>query len=58
MMHVLVPLDDLVQLQTLPSRVAQLEAAVSSLDRSLTALRGLYSDLLAKVADLDRQLLD
>ena len=51
---VLIPYKDLVQLVEVAKNLEQLEKRLSRTDEQLTALKGLYSELLQKVRELDK----
>lgn len=51
---VLLPLRELELLAKAAERVLELEMEVASMNKRLSALHGLYSELLAKVQELDK----
>lgn len=51
--HVSLPLSSLAELLALPEKVKLLIADNKRLRQEITALRGLYSELLQKVAELE-----
>lgn len=51
---VLIPYQDLVNLLELAKNLEQFSARLSRVDDQLTALKGMYGELLEKVAELDK----